>query len=274
MSDITSAHNPRLKAAARLRDRRDRAREGRFLIDGRREIERALIAKIVVDEAFVKADEQTQQELAGLIEDLLASGTRILVTAPAAFEKIAFGQRDEGIVVVASTPQWDLATLRLPENPLVAVLEGIEKPGNVGAVLRTADAAGVAAVVVAEGGTDLFNPNVIRASLGAIFTVPVCAASSTETLAWLKECGMSIFAACVDAPTDYASVSYRGPSAIVLGSEAGGLSHAWRAPEVTAISLPMRGVVDSLNVSATAAVLFYEAERQRRGVNTTIPSRH
>ena len=132
-------------------------------------------------------------------------------------------------------------------------------------MLRTADAAGVSAVIVADGGTDLFNPNAIRASLGAIFTVPVCAASSRETLEWLKEKGLAIFAARVDGAVDYTSVSYRGPAAIVLGSEARGLSPVWQVPEVTAIALPMRGVIDSLNVSATAAVLFYEAARQRRG---------
>jgi TrmH family RNA methyltransferase len=261
MPDITSSHNPRLKAAARLRDRRDRVREGRFLIDGQREIERALTSKVVIAEAFIN---EPADNLTELVHQLRQHGASILLTAPGPFEKLAFGERDEGIVAVALTPQTSLANFILPPNPLVAVLEGIEKPGNVGAVLRTADAAGVSAVIVADGGTDLYNPNAIRASLGAIFSVPVCAATSAEALTWLKQRGLAIFAARVDGAIDYSSASYRGPSAFVLGSEAQGLSDVWSGPEVTSISLPMHGVVDSLNVSATAAILFYEAARQRR----------
>lgn len=263
MPDITSSHNPRLKAAARLRDRRDRVREGRFLIDGRREIERALAGGIAIPEAFIKESEQTG-DLAALVNQLRQHGTSILLAAPGPFEKLAFGERDEGIVAVALTPQASLANIALPPNPLVAVLEGIEKPGNIGAVLRTADAAGVSAVIIAAGGTDLYNPNAIRASLGAIFTVPVCAATSAETLSWLKQHGLAVFAARVDGAMDYSSACYRGPSAIVLGSEAQGLSDVWSGPEVTSISLPMHGAVDSLNVSATAAILLYEGVRQRR----------
>ena len=259
--DITSPHNPRLKAAAKLRQGNVRAQEHRFLIEGRREIQRAIAAKVAIEEAFVKIGDASQNEL---VEQLRLAGTQILPTAPGPFEKLAFGERDEGIVVVARTPQVELDNLRLPEPPLVLVLEGVEKPGNVGAVLRTADAAGVSAVIVAAGGTDLYNPNAIRASLGAIFMVPVCAASSEETLAWLQQRKLAIFATRVDGAVDYASASYRGPSAIVLGSEAHGLSPTWCGAGVTAISLPMLGVVDSLNVSATAAVLCYEAVRQRR----------
>ena len=260
MPDLTSPHNPRLKAAAKLRDRRTRVHEGRFLIDGRREIERAMVAGVVIEEVYSSADDENATDLA---QQLRQQGAQILTTTPNVFAKIAFGERDEGLVAIAQTPQRTLAALKLPENPLVAVLENLEKPGNVGAVLRTADAAGVSAVIVADGGTDLYNPNAIRASLGAIFTVPVCAASSVETLAWLKQRGLAIFAARVDGAIDYVAASYRGPAAIVLGSEAKGLSKIWHGPSVTGVNLPMQGVVDSLNVSATAAVLFYEAMRQR-----------
>lgn len=260
MSDITSLHNPRLKAAARLRDRRDRMHEGRFLIDGRREIKRAVQGGVTIEEAFVREDADLQD----LADRLRQSGTPVLVTASGPFEKLAFGDRDEGIVAVAQVPRRNLASLTLPPDPLIAVLEGIEKPGNIGAVLRTADAAGISAVILADCVTDLYNPNAIRASLGAIFTVPVCAASSAETLAWLKQQGVQVFAALVDGSVDYSSVSYRGPAAIVLGSESQGLRAQWRGSEVTAVALPMHGIVDSLNVSATAAVLFYEAARQRR----------
>jgi TrmH family RNA methyltransferase len=263
MLDITSPHNPRLKAAAKLRDRKHRVREGRFLIDGRREFERAIKGGIVVQELFVN-DDQSDDELLALVEFGRQSGANVLTTSSPVFEKLTFGDRDEGIVAVGITPTNTLDGLQLPTNPLIVVLEGIEKPGNVGAILRTAEAAGVSAVIVADGGTDLYNPNAIRASLGAIFTVPVCAATSADALAWLKQRNITIFAARVDGAIDYAAVSYRAPTAIVLGSEAHGLSAAWQRPEITAISLPMQGVVDSLNVSATAAVLFYEAMRQRR----------
>jgi TrmH family RNA methyltransferase len=143
------------------------------------------------------------------------------------------------------------------------VLEGVDKPGNVGAVLRSADAAGVSALIVADGGTDLFNPNAIRASLGAIFTLPVAVAPAAAVRAWLLRQGFAVFAARVDAPMCYTAVSYRGRSAFVLGSEAYGLTDRWRGEGVTPVRLPMCGVVDSLNVSAAAAVLFFEAWRQR-----------
>ena len=181
------------------------------------------------------------------------------------FQKLAFGQLSEGFVAVAQVPDLTLDRLVLPEEAVVAVLEGVEKPGNLGAVLRSADAAGVAAVIVADEGTDLFNPNAIRASLGAIFTVPVVAASGQQVLNWLRHQGFSIYAAWVDGAEDYCQVSYHGRSALVLGSEAHGLSDLWRGEGIRRIMIPMCGAVDSLNVSATAAVLFYEARRQKLG---------
>jgi TrmH family RNA methyltransferase len=141
----------------------------------------------------------------------------------------------------------------------------LEKPGNVGAMLRTADADGIHGLIVCGGRTDLYNPNAIRASLGAIFTVPVAAAGEAETIAFLRQLGLQILAARVDGAVSYTAVDYRPPSAIVLGSEAEGLSAAWQAPDIRAIRLPMLGQIDSLNVSVTAAVLFYEALRQRTG---------
>ena len=145
------------------------------------------------------------------------------------------------------------------------MLEGVEKPGNIGAVLRSADAAGVSALIVADGGTDLFNPNTIRASLGTIFTVPVCSASAAAVRDWLLAAKLAIFAARVDAEAIYSDADFTRPAAIVLGSEAAGLTGVWSGAGITPIRLPMKGAVDSLNVSATAAVLFYEALRQREG---------
>jgi len=184
---------------------------------------------------------------------------------PAVFEKLAFGDRAEGVLAVARTPHRTLADLELPDRPLIAVLEGVEKPGNIGAILRSADAAGVSAVIIAGSDADLYNPNTVRASLGTIFTVPVCAADPATIRNWLNARRISIFAARVDAKESYTAADFRGPTAIVLGSEADGLSATWTAPKISPIRLPMRGAADSLNVSATAAVLFYEAVRQRGG---------
>lgn len=153
---------------------------------------------------------------------------------------------------------------RASGSPLLCVVEGVEKPGNLGAILRTADGAGASGVIVADGGTDLFNPNAIRASLGAVFSLPVIALSSAEARAWLKSGGITSFPAIVEAEQVYWQADFRGPAAIVLGSEAHGLSAEWRGDAVQPIALPMLGEVDSLNVSNTAAILLYEAQRQRR----------
>jgi TrmH family RNA methyltransferase len=179
------------------------------------------------------------------------------------FSKLAFGDRAEGVLGVARMPESRLDQLVLPPRPLVAVLEGIEKPGNIGAALRSADGAGVSAVILADGGTDLYNPNTIRASLGTIFSRPVIAASASDTLDWLRRTGLAIYAARTDAEQLYTAVDFTGPSAIVLGSEARGLASTWSQPDVIPIRLPMQGIADSLNISAAAAVLFYEAVRQR-----------
>ena len=145
------------------------------------------------------------------------------------FSVLAYGSRNEGVVAVAAIPERELKSIRLPERALVAVLENIEKPGNVGAVVRSADAAGVSAVIVAGDGSDLYNPNAIRASLGTIFTLPVCAATTSETIAWLRQQKLKIFAARVDGAVDYTACDFTGACAIVLGSEAEGLSDEWRA---------------------------------------------
>lgn len=262
MTEITSLQNPRVKAAVRLRDGRHRQHQRRILIDGTREIGRALEAGVRLLEAFV-SEPFSSDDARRLLVRLPESGVELLKVSESVFEKLAFGRRTEGIVAVASTPDALLSQLTLPDNPLVAVLEGVEKPGNVGAVLRSADAAGVNAVVVADAGTDLYNPNAIRASLGTIFTMPLAEATTAETLDWLGGRKLAVYAARVDGSLLYTEVDFRRPTAIVLGSEAEGLSPAWHAGDVTPIRLPMLGAADSLNVSAAAAVLFYEALRQR-----------
>ncbi len=263
MQHITSRQNPRVKDAARLRDRRARERQGRFVIDGAREIGRARAAGIEILEAYICQPVGAAGEAADAARQLMrCSGFAATVTEEV-FEKLCFGEGRDGLVAVARTPRRSLDEIQLPAAPLVAVIESVEKPGNVGAVLRSADGAGVDAVIVAEPRTDLFNPNTIRASLGTVFGRGVCTATTAETLAWLRQRDVPIFAARPEATLVYTEANYRHGAAIVLGSEAEGLSPAWDEAGVTPIRLPMRGAADSLNVSATAAVLFYEAQRQR-----------
>ena len=214
-------------------------------------------------EVFVCEELCTGPDARRLLAMLPDCGGEIVDVSRPVLEKLAFGRRAEGVLGVAAMPQRRLDELVLPENSLLAVLEGAEKPGNVGAVLRSADGAGLAALILADPATDLYNPNAIRASLGTIFTVPVCETTSDEAIAWLRRQDMKIYAARVDATLPYTAADYRGPTALVLGSEATGLSPLWSAADVTAVRLPMLGVADSLNVSAAAAVLFYEARRQR-----------
>lgn len=273
---ISSLQNPRVKEAARLRERRQRARRGLFLIDGARELGRALEAGIEIVEVFVCPERCATPQCRQLTARLAECGLPLVSVTPAVFAKLAYGERAEGLVGVARTPTRSLADLRLPAEPLVAVLEGIEKPGNVGAIVRSADAAGVSAVIVVDGGTDLYNPNAIRASMGTIFAVAVVAASKDELLDWIARERLAIVAARPDAATPYTAVDFRRPTAIVVGSEHAGLSAWWtrsagaaRAEQcVTSVRLPMCGAADSLNVSVTAAVLFYEALRQRGSHDT------
>ena len=260
---ITSPANPRIRAAAALRDRRARERAGLTVIDGVREARRALDAEVAVVEAFVCDALLAGPDARAALDALTARGAPIVHVGPTAFAKLAFGERAEGLVVVIRTPSLALDALELPSHPLVVVLEGVEKPGNVGAVLRSADGAGANAVVAADPRTDLANPNVIRASAGTLFTVPVGAGTSAEVLAWLRSNGVRILATRVEASQPYTDVDLTGPVALVLGAEDRGLTEAWSAPDIEPISLPMRGVADSLNVSVTAAILLYEARRQR-----------
>ncbi|MFI5262617.1 MAG: TrmH family RNA methyltransferase [Candidatus Limnocylindrales bacterium] len=261
---ITSPRNPRVAAAHALRDRQARDAAGLTLVDGARETLRALEAGVTVVTVFACPtrlhSDDARRLLAALAEP--GHGERVDI-GPAALDRLAYGDRRDGIVAVVRPPRRTLADLVLPAAPLVVVLEGVEKPGNVGAILRTADAAGVDALIVADPATDLYNPNTIRASLGTIFTVPVVTAAAREVLAWIQARRLTAVVARVDAEQAYTDVDYRPGVALVLGSEASGLTEAWRGPRVTAVRLPMRGSADSLSVSAAAAVLFYEARRQR-----------
>lgn len=259
---ITSPKNPRVRGAAALRERSEREATGRTLVDGVRELDRALSGGAVVDTVFVDR-ERTGPEADAVVDRARATGATILDASAAVLDRLAYGDRSEGIVAVVSIPDTSLGGIPVPAKALIVVLEGVEKPGNLGAVLRSADAAGADAVVVADPRTDLFNPNAVRASLGTIFALPVAAGSSAEVRAWLDMYGVQVLAARVAATDAYTDLDMTGPVALVLGSEADGLTDAWSGAGITPISLPMHGVADSLNVSITAAVLLYEARRQR-----------
>lgn len=260
---IASFANPRVKAAARLRDRGERDARGLTIVDGVRELGRALAAGIELVEAFVCPALVRTPEAGRLVEVLRARAAPVVRVTEPIFARLAFGERAEGIVGVVRVPPLGLERLRPPAEPLIVVVEAIEKPGNLGAIVRSADGAGADALIAADPRTDLFNPNAIRASLGTIFSVPLAAATSAELVGWLRERRIRTVAARVDASRLHTDVSLTGPLAIVLGSEAEGLSDAWEAPDVVAVRLPMLGVADSLNVSVAAALLLYEARRQR-----------
>ncbi len=264
---LGSTHNPRIRDALALREPRERRRRGQMLIDGAREIGRALASGVAVVEAFVAEDvvEAGGSEALEAWAGLRASGGSLVPVTAELMARMAFGDRSDGLLAVARIPDASLDHLRarLPEQPLLLVLESVEKPGNLGAVLRTADGAGVDGVLVADPRTDPWNPNAIRASMGTVFQVPLAVTDASSARAWLAERGIRPVAALVDATTTYTDADLTGAVAIVLGSEADGLSGEWRDAEVDAVRIPMLGIADSLNVSATAAILAYEARRQR-----------
>ena len=262
MVAIESPHNPAIRAAIALRERRNRVESGLTLVDGARECRRAIDAGTVVETAFTCTSILHSPEALRAMSALRARSIEPVEVSERAFAKLAFGDRAEGIVLVVRVPSTRLDDLRVGAAPLLLVTEDVEKPGNLGAIIRTADAAGCDAVIAIDG-TDLFNPNVIRASTGMVFSMPLAAAAADEAISWLRQHDTRIVAARVGAECAYTDADLRGPLALVLGSEAAGLSNAWRGPDVEGVRLPMLGVADSLNVSATAAILAFEARRQR-----------
>jgi RNA methyltransferase, TrmH family len=264
---LTSAANPRLRAATALRDRRARIRTGLLLVDGAREVARALDGGVTLVEAFVAAEASGEAEVAAVAQRVAALGVPLVPVAAKLLGLLAYGERASGIVAVATAPDTSLASLRLPAPaPLVGILEDVEKPGNLGAVCRSADGAGLDAMIAAVGSVgsvDPWNPNAVRASLGTVFTLALAVATTADVLGWLRAKGLRVVAARVDGSVPYTEVDLTGPVALVLGSEAHGLTAEWSGSDVMAVRLPMRGRADSLNVAAAAAILFYEARRQR-----------
>ncbi|WP_375416458.1 TrmH family RNA methyltransferase [uncultured Hymenobacter sp.] len=264
---ITSPQNPRIKQLLRLQQKASERRAlGLLLLEGHRELTIAAGAGLPVSTVFYCPELSDEAALRELRQRLPAPATEWVEVARAAFERVAYREGSDGLLALAPAPQRTLAELRLPPHPLVLVLEAVEKPGNLGAILRTADAAPVDAVLIGDARTDLYNPNVIRASIGCVFTVPVVAAPVVEVLAFLKQNQITTYAAALAPEAQaYTSYDFRGPTALVLGTEADGLSAGLRAACDHTIIIPMRGRIDSLNVSVAAAVLTFEAVRQREG---------
>ena len=264
---LTSTANPRFRAALSLRDRRERARHGRLLVDGVREVARALDAGVALVEIFVAPGASPEPAVDAVVARAAGFGIPIVPVTADLLSRLAYGERASGIVAVASAPATSLEAFRLPvEAPIVGILEDVEKPGNLGAVCRSADGAGLDALIAAgttAAPADPWNPNAVRASLGTVFTLPLGVASTGSVLAWLRDRGLRVVAARVEGSVPYSEADLRGPVALVLGSEATGLTEAWSGADMTAVRLPMRGRADSLNVAAAAAILFYEARRQR-----------
>jgi TrmH family RNA methyltransferase len=259
---ITSPHNPTIRLAIQLRDARPRKKHGLTLIDGVRELQYALRGRVGLH--TVLTTDAGLQRLRDQDWFAAIAADRIQTVSDDLMRRIQFGDRDESLLALVSIPERPLRELKLTGTPLVLVLDQIEKPGNLGAMLRTADAAGVSAVVLTDPVCEPFNPNAIRASMGAIFCLPMAVAGVGEFLAWCGEKGLSVWTARVDGQKTYDACDFTRATAIVMGSEARGLSLAWPV-DTPSLRLPMHGIVDSLNVSVAAGILMFEGVRQRRG---------
>ena len=256
---ITSTQNPRIKHLLLLQQKSaQRKADGLFVVEGRREVEHCLAAGFTLRTAFVC------EEIVGKLL-VLPQNVEVIPVAPSVYERIAYRGGTEGIVAVVEERRLGLRDLELSASPLIVVLESVEKPGNLGAVLRSADAAGADAVIVCDPLTDLYNPNLIRAAVGAVFTVPCVACSTEECIAFFKEKGIRILTAQLQDSSLYYDTPMTGATAIVMGTEATGLTDQWRKAADAHIRIPMLGRLDSLNVSVSAAILLFEAVRQRQG---------
>lgn len=262
---ITSPTNERVKRLVRLRSRRERDRSGRFLIEGYREVLRAVDGAVEIEEVYVCPELYLGGNEAELVGRAASTGAEVVPVAEGPFRKASYRDRPEGIIAVARPFPIGLHRLE-PEDPaLLLVVESIEKPGNLGAMLRTAEAAGAGGVVVCEPATDPFNPNVVRASLGTLFVVPLAVASTPDTITWLRSRRIRSLAATPAGARPHFESDMTGPVAVVIGSEQYGLSDAWLHGAEERVMIPMPGSVDSLNAAASAGILLFEALRQRAG---------
>jgi TrmH family RNA methyltransferase len=260
---ITSLQNPRVKQLVKLRDRRPRDEAGVFLIEGYREIRRALEKKIPLRELYYSPDWFLGENEPALIAEAEGVGAQLFELAKDTFAKVAYRERPDGLLAVA--PQWRRALndLTLPAEPFLLVVEAIEKPGNLGTILRSADAAGCDAVIVCDPVTDIFNPNVVRASTGVLFSVPLVVEDSERVQRWLQERRIRTVATTPAAEKIYSDIDLRGPLAVIMGSEQYGLSDFWLQHADVPVRIPMAGQADSLNVAMATIITLFEAVRQR-----------
>ena len=262
MQQITSLQNPLVKYLFTLTQKsKQRKEQQQFLIEGKREISLALEAGYLIEQLFICPDILSEAEV-----EKFFSGYKCTAISTQVYEKLTYRSSTEGILALAQCKNHALSGVEFQKaHPLVLVAEAPEKPGNIGALLRTADAAGIDAVYIANPKTDLYNPNIIRSRGGTVFTVPIFMGSSEEIRSHLQQQGFAIYCAALTASQPYDEVSYKGRTAIVVGTEDTGLSPTWLKASTQNIIIPMQGKIDSMNVSVSAAILIFEAVRQRKG---------
>lgn len=260
---ISSHRNPRVKHLRRLSNRRYRLSQEQFLIEGKREVQRAHENACPLLELFICPDFFPDAFSNTLVNGLRETGIPVFTIAPDVFKKVAYRDKPEGIIATARQKKNALDQINPQKTPLLVVAAALEKPGNLGAVLRSADATGVDAVIVCENNTDIFNPNVIRSSTGTVFSVPVVEASAENTFSWLREKHVTTVAATPEGTCNYTDVDLTRPVALIVGAEAEGLPEFWRRNAEITATIPMFGVADSLNVTNSATVILYEIIRQR-----------
>ncbi len=259
---ITSAQNPKIKLIGQLKNRRDRDETGLFLIEGFRELKRAVEGGVVIESLFICRELFLGSNEPQLIDEVRGSGAEIIVCPPHLFERFSYRDRPDGLVAIARQMKKSFEDVKAPS--LLVVAESIEKPGNLGTILRSSDGVGADGVIVCDRCTDIYNPNVVRASVGTLFTLPVVEAGSLETLQWLKDHKIQIVAATPEASAVFTEVDMTGPVAIVVGTEQLGLSSLWMEQADIQVKIPMLGTADSLNVATATTLLLYEGVRQRR----------
>lgn len=263
MKQITSTQNKLVKDILQLQEKsKVRKKEQLFIIEGQREILIALRNGYVLTDVLVCFEFATKA-LVKELETMINSNFEITEITKEVYQKVAYRDSTEGIIAIAKYKNHSITELNLPNNPLVIVLESLEKPGNIGAVLRTADAAQVDAIIIANPKTDLYNPNIVRSSVGAIFTNNMAVGSNEEIINYLKQKNISIYSAILQEAVPYYTVNYQKGAALIMGTEATGLTNEWRDASDANIIIPMEGQIDSMNVSVAAAVLIFEAKRQR-----------
>jgi len=261
LKEITSVQNKLVKELFQLREKsRLRKKTNTFLIEGQREISLAVKGSYEIEKIFFVPDLFSVEQL----DELNITAERIAISDEV-YSKLALRDSTEGVIALAKGKSISLNELKFDkENPLILIGESIEKPGNVGALLRTADAANIDAVIISEAKSDFYNPNVIRSSVGCVFTNNIVSTTNDELIPWLKEKGIKVFSAALSASKPYTEVDFKGPSAIVVGTEATGLSDKWLNASDQNIIIPMEGEIDSMNVSVSAAIILFEAKRQRK----------